>query len=87
MKFKLFKADGSSSGERDVPHFPSLEEGRGVDALRQVIIAVRANLRQGNASTKLRSEVSAQERKSTDKKVLALVGRATSEPFSVGEAA
>jgi large subunit ribosomal protein L4 len=63
MKFKLFKADGSSSGDKDVPHFPSLEEGKGIDALRQVIIAVHANKRQGNASTKLRSEVSGSGKK------------------------
>lgn len=63
MKFKLFKADGSSSGEKDIPHFPSLEEGKGVDALRQVIIAVHANQRQGNASTKLRSEVAGSGKK------------------------
>ena len=75
MKFKLFKADGTSSGERDVPHFPSLEEGRGVDALRQVIIAVRANLRQGNASTKLRSEVSGSGKKIHRQKGLG-IGRA-----------
>ena len=63
MKFKLFKADGSASGEKDVPHFPSLEDGKGIDALRQVIIAVHANQRQGNASTKLRSEVAGSGKK------------------------
>ena len=63
MKFKLFKSDGTSSGEKDVPHFPALEEGKGIDALRQVIIAVHANQRQGNASTKLRSEVSGSGKK------------------------
>ena len=55
MKFKLFKADGTSSGERDVPHFPTMEEGKGQDALRQVVIATHANQRQGNASTKTRA--------------------------------
>jgi len=54
MKFKFFKADGTSSEERDVPHFPSMEDGKGQDALRQVIIAIHANQRQGNASTKKR---------------------------------
>ena len=55
MKFKLFKNDGTSNGEKDIANFPSLEEGKGVDALRQAIIAVHANQRQGNASTKVRS--------------------------------
>jgi len=34
MKFKLFKADGTSSEERDIPHFPAMEDGKGKDALR-----------------------------------------------------
>ena len=57
MKFVLFKTDGSSSGEKDVKFFPQLDGEKGMDALRQAIIAVHANQRQGNASTKLRSEV------------------------------
>ena len=57
MKFKFFKSDGSSSEERDIPHFPTMEDGKGQDALRQVIIATHANQRQGNASTKTRAEV------------------------------
>ena len=44
-------------------NFPVLEEGKGIDALRQVILAVRANKRQGNASTKLRSEVAGSGKK------------------------
>ena len=63
MKFKLYKPDGSSSSEKDVSGFPVLDDGKGVDALRQVIIAVHANQRQGNASTKLRSEVAGSGKK------------------------
>jgi len=63
MKFKLFKKDGSPAGDTVVDNFPSLESGKGVDALRQCIIAVRANQRQGNASTKTRSEVSGSGKK------------------------
>jgi large subunit ribosomal protein L4 len=63
MKFKLFKPDGSSSSEKDISGFPILDDGKGVDALRQVIIAVHANQRQGNASTKLRSEVAGSGKK------------------------
>ena len=58
MKLKLLKLDGTEAGEHELSNFPQLEDGKGVDALRQVILAVRANKRQGNASTKLRSEVS-----------------------------
>jgi len=63
MKFKLFKSDGSSSGETEIDNFPSLEDGKGDDALRQCILAVRANKRQGNASTKTRDEVSGSGKK------------------------
>ena len=63
MKFKLFKSDGSASSETEVNNFPSLEDGKGDDALRQCILAVRANNRQGNASTKTRDEVSGSGKK------------------------
>lgn len=75
MKFKLFKNDGTSNGEKDIANFPSLEEGKGVDALRQAIIAVHANQRQGNASTKVRSEVRGSGKKIYRQKGLG-VGRA-----------
>ena len=59
MKLKVFKADGSSSTEKDFPHFPEFEGDRGIATLRQVVIAQQANKRQGNASTRLvqRSQV------------------------------
>jgi large subunit ribosomal protein L4 len=63
MKFKLFKSDGSSSSETEIDNFPTLEDGKGDDALRQCILAVRANKRQGNASTKTRDEVSGSGKK------------------------
>ena len=52
MKFKLFKSDGSNPSDTVIKDFPALEDGKGVDALRQYILAIRANKRQGNASTK-----------------------------------
>ena len=75
MKLKLFKTDGTEAGEHEVANFPELEEGKGTDALRQVILAVRANKRQGNASTKLRSEVAGSGKKIYRQKGLG-VGRA-----------
>lgn len=75
MKFKLFKSDGTEAGDHEVANFPALEEGKGNDALRQVILAVRANKRQGNASTKLRSEVAGSGKKIYRQKGLG-VGRA-----------
>ena len=75
MKLKLFKSDGTEAGEHEIANFPELEEGKGNDALRQVILAVRANKRQGNASTKLRSEVAGSGKKIYRQKGLG-VGRA-----------
>jgi large subunit ribosomal protein L4 len=75
MKFKYFKSDGADSGEKDVDNFPSLEDGKGIDALRQCVIAVHANQRQGNASTKVRSEVRGSGKKIYRQKGLG-VGRA-----------
>ncbi len=63
MKFKLFKSDGSSSSYTEIANFPTLDDGKGADALRQCILAVRANNRQGNASTKTRDEVSGSGKK------------------------
>ena len=63
MKIKLFKVDGTDGGERELDNFPCLEPGKGVDALRQFILGVRANARQGNASTKTRDEVSGSGKK------------------------
>jgi len=63
MKFKLYSKDGSSLDDTTVDNFPTLAEGKGIDALRQCVLAVRANARQGNASTKTRDEVSGSEKK------------------------
>ena len=58
MKLKVYSTDGSSSAERDFEQFPEFEGDKGASVLRQVLLAYRANRRQGNASTKTRSEVS-----------------------------
>ncbi len=63
MKLKVFKADGSSSTEKDFPHFPKFEGDLGIATLRQVVIAQQANKRQGNASTKTRAEVAGSGKK------------------------
>ena len=75
MKFALFNTDGSTSGEKEVKSFPRLKGEKGLDALRQTIVAVHANQRQGNASTKLRSEVAGSGKKIYRQKGLG-VGRA-----------
>ncbi len=62
MKLRYYTPDGASSGEKDYK-IPVFEGDKGVQALRQVVIAFQANQRQGNASTKLRSEVSGSGKK------------------------
>lgn len=58
MKLKVYSPDGSKAKEKEISQFPVLEGDRGVQALRQLILAYEANARQGNASTKTRAEVS-----------------------------
>lgn len=56
MKIKVFSADGSSSSDKDFP-IPQFEGDKGLQALKQVILSVQANQRQGTVSTKTRSTV------------------------------
>ncbi len=58
MKLKVYTADGSSSQEKDFPGIPSFEGGTGQQAVKDVVTAMRANARQGDANTKTRGEVS-----------------------------
>jgi len=63
MNLKYYSADGSGGDEREFAGYPVFEDSKGRMALRQVIIAVQANLRQGNASTKTRAEVAGSGKK------------------------
>ncbi|HSH09169.1 MAG TPA: 50S ribosomal protein L4 [Oceanipulchritudo sp.] len=56
MKLKVFSTDGSSASEKDFP-IPQFEGDKGLQALKQVILAVQANKRQGTVSTKTRRTV------------------------------
>jgi large subunit ribosomal protein L4 len=56
MKLKYFSKDGSSSSERDFS-IPQFEGDKGLQALKQVILSLQANKRQGTVSTKTRSTV------------------------------
>jgi large subunit ribosomal protein L4 len=63
MKLKFYDKDWSALPEKIIDGADPLDEGRGTVALRQYIIALSANLRQGNACTKDRGEVSGTGRK------------------------
>jgi large subunit ribosomal protein L4 len=57
MKLKIFSADGASSKEQDFDGLPVFEGDRGLQAVKEVIVAINANNRQGTHSTKTRGEV------------------------------
>jgi len=58
MKLKVFTQDGSSSSEKEFDQIPTFEGDKGLDAVRQVVIATQANKRQGTHKVKTVSEVS-----------------------------
>ncbi len=57
MKLKVFSADGNSSTEQEFPGIPVFEGDKGVQTLKDVIVAIRANMRLGTHCTKTRGEV------------------------------
>jgi large subunit ribosomal protein L4 len=58
MKLKVFTQDASSSSEKEFNHIPTFEGDKGLDAVRQVVIATQANKRQGTHKVKTVAEVS-----------------------------
>jgi large subunit ribosomal protein L4 len=57
MKLKVFSPDGTSSREQDFDGLPNFEGDRGLQAVKEVIVAINANNRLGTHSTKTRGEV------------------------------
>lgn len=57
MKLKVFTSDGSASREQDFS-LPVFEGDKGLQAVKEVIVAINANNRLGTHSTKTRGEVS-----------------------------
>ncbi len=57
MKLTVFTPDATSSSEKEFS-IPEFEGNRGQQALKEVIVAIAANRRQGTRSTKTRGEVS-----------------------------
>jgi len=58
MKLTVYSADGQSSKEQDFDAFPTFDDKeKGVLAVRQAVLAIQANRRQGNACTKTVAEV------------------------------
>ena len=57
MKLTVFSSDGTTSREQDFAGLPVFEGDKGVQAVKEVIVAIQANRRQGTRSTKTRGEV------------------------------
>jgi large subunit ribosomal protein L4 len=56
MKLKIFTPDATQSSEKDF-NLPVFEGSKGLQAVKEVVVAHRANARQGTRSTKTRGEV------------------------------
>ena len=57
MKLTVFSSDASTSSEKDFAGLPVFEGDKGLQAVKEVIVAINANNRQGTHSTKTRGEV------------------------------
>lgn len=56
MKLKVYSSDASKTSEKEF-NVPTFEGDKGVQAVKEVVVAHRANARQGTRSTKTRGEV------------------------------
>jgi large subunit ribosomal protein L4 len=63
MKFTVFSPDATTSREQDFAGLPTFDGDRGLQAVKEVIVAINANNRLGTHSTKTRAEVSGGGRK------------------------
>ncbi len=57
MKLTVFSSDGKTSTEKEFSNIPTFEGDKGLQAVKEVIVAINANNRQGTHSTKTRGEV------------------------------
>lgn len=58
MKLKVYSSNGQYLKEEDISFIPCFDNDKGKQALLDVIQAIQSNIRQGNACTKTRSQVS-----------------------------
>src|SRR5882672_6536578 len=57
MKLTVFSSDGKASSEQEFAGLPTFEGDKGLQAVKEVVVAINANNRQGTHSTKTRGEV------------------------------
>lgn len=58
QKFKIYNSEATTVNDIEFENFPTFEDDKGVRALKDCIVALEANVRQGNACAKMRGEVS-----------------------------
>ncbi len=63
MKLKVFTSDGNASREQEFDGLPVFEGDKGLQAVKEVIVAINANNRLGTHSTKTRGEVAGSNKK------------------------
>ncbi|OAM90154.1 50S ribosomal protein L4 [Termitidicoccus mucosus] len=63
MKLKVFTSDGNTSREQEFDGIPVFEDDKGLQAVKEVIVAINANNRLGTHSTKTRGEVAGSNKK------------------------
>ena len=68
MKLKVFTPDAASSVEKDFDGIPTFEGDKGLQAVKEVIVAINANNRQGTRSTKTLGEVNGSGKKPWNQK-------------------
>jgi len=68
MKLKVFTPDAASSVEKEFDGIPTFEGDKGLQAVKEVIVAINANNRQGTRSTKTLGEVTGSGKKPWNQK-------------------
>lgn len=85
MKLVTYNADASQRSETEYEAFPVFSDRSGLQAVKEVITAYQANLRQGNASTKTRAMVAGGSKKPYRQKGTGNARRGSSRsPIMVG---
>ena len=85
MKLVTYNADASQRSEIEVEAYPTFTDRSGLQAVKEVITALQANLRQGNASTKTRAMVAGGSKKPYRQKGTGNARRGSSRsPIMVG---
>ena len=75
MKLTVYSSDGTTSSEKDFANIPTFEGDKGLQAVKEVIVAINANNRQGTHSTKTRGEVRGGGKKPYSRRLQATMDR------------